>query len=147
MQIFDFCSFEVFHFINWINLRKIWNLQASYFSSEVLKLTNSIHILEPFAKQFQLWRFSIFPSCFIDEIGARFFSSKLLKHKKLKKSNFFPTESARKITSLFSKLFTLMKLSNVSLYFLDWINSTKLCFFLTAFWALENWKISVRFMY
>ena len=83
------------------------NLQASYFSSEVLKLTNSIHILDPFAKQFQLWWFSIFPSCFIDEIGARFFSSKLLKHKKLKKSNFFPTESARKITSLFSKLFTL----------------------------------------
>ena len=45
------------HFIDWISIRKNWVFQASCLSFEVLKLINSIHRLNRFAKRL---RFSIF---------------------------------------------------------------------------------------
>ena len=51
-------------------------LKASLLSYEVLKLTKSFHRLNQFLnQQFQQWKISIFPSCFIDEIGSWFFFS------------------------------------------------------------------------
>ena len=67
------------HFIDWSSLRANWVFQASYLSFGVLKLINSFQRLNQFAKRlrflnklFQLWSFSFFPSCFIDEIRSRF---------------------------------------------------------------------------
>ena len=68
--------------------------QASYLSFEVLKLINSFHRQNQFAKKlrflnklFQLWRLSFFPSCFIEEIGSRiFFHARYLSLKQLKKN-------------------------------------------------------------
>ena len=103
-------------FINWISWQKVWNFQASYFSSEFfklagsvcetieffkpaiwalkLKLINSFHRLNQFArrlmflnKHIQPWRFCIFPSCFIAEIGSRFFF--LASYSSFKKMRLF----------------------------------------------------------
>ena len=65
------------HLIDWISWRKVWNFQASYFSSEVFKLTNPFRSLDQFAKQlsfssqlFELWSWS-WSFFFIDWISAR----------------------------------------------------------------------------
>ena len=69
-------------FVGWISLRNNCVFWSSLLSYEVLKVINSFHRLNQFArrlrflnKHFQQWRFCIFPSCFIDEIGFRFFFS------------------------------------------------------------------------
>ena len=65
------------HLIDWISWRKVWNFQASYFSSEVFKLTNSFRSLDQFLKQlnfssqlFELWSWS-WSIFFTDWISAR----------------------------------------------------------------------------
>ena len=90
-----FMSFEVLQFISKTGsvCKKIWIFQAN----SALTLTNSLHRLGQFVKKlrfldklFQLWRFSFFPSCFIDEIGSRVcFHARYLSLKKVEKIWFF----------------------------------------------------------
>ena len=97
----SYLSFDVLKLINSCHslnrFVKFWVFQASYLSFEVLTLINSFQRLNQFAKKlrflnklFQLWRFSVFPSGFIDEIDSRFFffTQTTQALKKLRKINF-----------------------------------------------------------
>ena len=84
---------------------KTWIFEASLLSYEVLNNFNSFHRLNQFAKRltflnkhFQLWGFSIFPSCCKDEIGSRF--KKLRRFKFIYILNRF-TKTLRSLSKLF----------------------------------------------
>ena len=118
----SYLSFDVLKLINSCHslnrFVKNWVFRVSYLSFEVLTLINSFQRLNQFAKKlrflnklFQLWRFSVFPSGFIDEIDSRFFfHANYASFKKIGKNQFsFVLNQFAKNFSFLNKQFELWK--------------------------------------
>ena len=135
--------------LHWLNqMWNIWVFQASCLSFENLKLINSFHRLNQFEKKlrfldklFQLWRFSFFPSCFIDEIGSRVcFHASYFSLKKVEKIYFFMYLSGHKKLYFFRKTTRALKLWTNWIHFLDW-NDSPNNQFLSKLIDLWNFKV------
>ena len=94
------------------------------FSSKLFELWSFFEVDESFKvlklrflnKLFQLWRLSIFPSCFLDEIGSRLFFHARYVSLKLRKSNFLKYWIAKKI---FKKATHARKTRTIWMHLLD----------------------------
>ena len=92
------------HFKDWISLRKqlsfssklfkLWKFEVDQFISSIESVWEKVNI---FRQTIQLWRFSFFPSCFIDEIDSRVcFHARYLSLKKVENLLFYVLRRSQK---------------------------------------------------
>ena len=137
-------------FIDWISLGKFWLFQASYLSFEVLKLINSVHRLNRFAKRlgfsdtlFQMCSFSIFQIVSKTELVLDCFHASIKNEKinfLLYRIGFYFNSHPIPETIIFKQAIWSGELSNSSLHFIDWISSGTFCVFWARFLSFRNLK-------